>query len=116
MSHVLGDKLNSLNIKSLEIIEPIFSSFDDSKFAALYEAVSQSNLENLSIKWPSIRAPNGRPLFSSLPLSGIQQLASSNKLKSLEIGYGYDINASPLSSILRGIPKNLQLLKVSFYN
>ena len=85
MSRVLGDKLNPLNIKSLEIIEPVFDSFDDSKFEALYEAVSQSKLENLSIKWPLIRAPTRRPIFSLLPLSGIDRLASSKKLRNMEM-------------------------------
>lgn len=114
MSRVLGDKLNPLNILSLVIFKPVIDNLDDSKFEALYEAISLSKLKSLEISRPSITGHLKTPILSPFPLNGIEKLALSKELQDLELNYSYDNNASPLLSLLRGLPENLRSLKVTY--
>lgn len=109
MSRLLGENLNPLNIKSLEIKYPVFESSDYSMFEELYEAISNSKVKNLLMTFPLEDDDN----LSSFPRNGIEKLADSKELEKLELHYTFEDHPSPLFSILRAIPENLQSFTVN---
>lgn len=113
MSAVLGKYLISLNIVSLNIVSPVFDYFDNSKFEALYKAISASNLRHLSIS-PTTKRRRRRftetAVFSDFPLLGINSMLHS-RIEKFELSY-WALNVSPLLPILNAIPEDIKELKV----
>lgn len=105
--------MKTLNVEKLAIVDPIFDSYDDSKFKALYEGISQSNVLSLVIRLPMIRVQAEMPILS-FPQTGIEKLSLSKELKLLDVQYSYENNESPLFPILQALPANLKSLTVNY--
>lgn len=112
MSLILVDKLKVLNIQNLEIINPVFDIYDDSKFEALYEAISKSKLRKFVVNRPTVNGRTQRSMEYLLPLVGFDKLHTSKELNDLEVRFNYVSDSSPTLSILNGLPKNLRSLTV----
>lgn len=115
MPHVLGSNLVRLSIESLEILDVIFNTNDDTKFEALYEAISKSKkLKNLKLESAQVRSGESEEEIIQdciFPTSGFENLKTSS-VTTLSLFYDHDDFDSPLETILNGLPKNLEELEV----
>lgn len=114
MSSIVGNHLKLLNIECLKIISPVLDYFDDSKFKALYEAISVSNVKRLELTPIMVRTSSGpfQYAFSDLPISGIEILSNSG-IQTLVLEYRGSTNASRLPSILKVLPNTIKDFTVS---
>lgn len=114
MSRVLGYHLKRINIQTLEIINPVLDYYDDAKFKALYEAISKSNLKQLTFT-PILKRVSRRLResveISEFPLYGREGILLSG-IETFEWEYCPLNDVSPLLFIVQVLPETLRKLKV----
>lgn len=113
MSGALAKCLIRFNIERLEVIKPILDYFDDKKFAALYEAISKSNLKYFSIEHVFAKVNQRIYEFFEIPLHRIEMLSKSQLESFCLSDWGRHIG-STIPKIVQILPKTVKELMVIF--